>query len=215
MRLELRPAGQLASLAVLSLLLVFPTSAQKAPSPTPDPSWPHDQHAGLTVSAAPLTDPSRAKHIFGKPNPLDSGILPVEVFLRNDTNDPIQIGLDTIELDIHYQNGRMDSVQSLAPAQAASAIAHPEGPAAPRERRFPIGMSPISDKKTEKVLDTIRPLALNSDIVPPMGSVHGYLFFNLDHDTSLVDQSSLYLPDAVIIPSKKPLIFFEVSFAKP
>ncbi len=215
MRLKPRPLPQLASFAALLLFLVFAASAQKSAPPNPESSLPHDQHAGMTVSAAPLTDPSRAKHIFGKANPLDAGILPVEVFLRNDTNDPIQIGLDTIELDIHHQSGRMDNVQSLTPAQAADAIAHPHGPAAPRERRFPIGMSPISDKKTQKFLDIIRPLALNSDIVPPMGSIHGYLFFDLQHDLSLLDQSSLYIPDAVIIPSQKPLIFFEVSFAKP
>jgi len=215
--MELKPPSpaRFASLAALVLLFALPASAQKSASPDVPSSLPHDQHAGLTVSAAPLTDPARSKHIFGKADPLDAGVLPVEVFLRNDTNDPIQIGLDTIELDIHYQSGRMDSVQSLAPAQAASQIAHPEGPAAPRERRFPIGMSPISDKKTDKALDIIRPLALNSDIVPPMGSIHGYLFFDLRHNMSLVDQSSLYIPDAVIIPSKKPLIFFEVSFAKP
>lgn len=215
MKLKTRPLAQLSVLASLFLLLVLPASAQKPASPNLDPSWPHDQHAGLTVSAAPLTDPSRAKHIFGKANPLEAGILPVEVFLRNDTNDPIQISLDTIELDVHYQNGRMDGVESLAPAQVAGDIAHPHGPTAPRERRFPIGMSPIGDKKTDKALDTIRPLALNSDIVPPMGSIHGYLFFDLKHDMSLVDQSSLYIPDAVIIPSKKLLIFFEVSFAGP
>ncbi len=205
--------AQLSSLAALLILLAVPASAQKSSSPNPESSLPHDQHAGLTISAAPLTNPSRAKHIFGKSNPIEAGILPVEVFLRNDTSQPIQIALDTIELDIHYQNGSMDGVDSLAPEQVASAIAHPQGLSAPHERRFPIGISPIGDKKTEKALETIRPLALNSDIVPPMGSIHGYLFFDLQHDLSLVNQSSLYVPDAVIIPSKKPLIFFEVSFA--
>ncbi|MGA9885729.1 MAG: hypothetical protein WBQ34_18585 [Candidatus Acidiferrales bacterium] len=177
-------------------------------------SFPHDQHDGITVSAAPLTNASRAKHIFGKANPLPAGILPVAVFLRNDTNEPIQIGLDTIELDIHYQNGRMDGVDSLAPAQVAGAIAHPHGPA-PRERRFPIGMGSIGDKKADQLTDVLRPLSLSSDIVPPNGAIHGYLYFDLQHDMSVVDQSSLYIPDAVVIPSKKPLIFFEVSFAKP
>lgn len=177
-------------------------------------SLPHDSHAGITVSAAPISEPSRAKHIFGKANPLRAGILPVEVFLRNDTSEPIQIGLDTIQLEIHYQGGRMDGVNSLSPAQVANAIAHPHGnPGQPRARRFPIGVAPIGDKKAEKLQEKLRPLALNSDIVPPMGSIHGYLFFDLQHDLSLVAHSSLYIPNAVVIPSKKPLIFFEVSFA--
>jgi hypothetical protein len=205
------------SLVALAMFIAVTAPAQSNSSSEPGnlASLPHDSHAGMTVSAAPVTEPARAKHIFGKANPLAAGILPVEVFLRNDTSEPIQIGLDTIELDIHYQTGRMDGVESLAPAQVANAIAHPKGnPAAPRERRFPIGMAPIGDKKVEQLTDILRPLALNSDIVPPMGAIHGYVFFDLQHDLSLVDQSSLYIPDAVVVPSKKSLIFFEVSFAK-
>jgi hypothetical protein len=211
-----RPLLQLVFLIALAVLLAYSAAAQKNSSTAAgqEASLPHDTHAGMTVSAAPLTDSSRAKHIFGKANPLAAGILPVEVFLRNDTHEPIQIGLDTIELDIHYQNGRMDDVDSFAPAQVAGAIAHPHGPS-PRERRFPIGMAGIGDKKADQMLDILRPLALSSDIVPPMGAIHGYLFFDLQHDMSLVEESSLYIPDAVIIPTKKALIFYEVSFAKP
>ncbi|MGH9715865.1 MAG: hypothetical protein ACRD4R_03930 [Candidatus Acidiferrales bacterium] len=208
----------LAFLWALALLLPAYATAQgnSSPSGAAYASLPHDSHAGITISAEPITDSSRAKHLFRKADPLPAGILPVEVFVRNDTNEPVQIGLDTIQLEIHYQSGRMDGVDSLTPAQAARAIAHPnDNPAAPRERRFPIGMAPIGDKKADKLLETLRPLALNSDVVPPMGTIQGYLFFDLQRDLSLVKQSSLYIPDAVIIPSKKPLIFFEVSFAKP
>lgn len=211
----MRTLAHLALLTLVFVLYAASGSAQKN-SPVADPSLAHDTHGGMTVSAAPLTDNSRAKHIFGKANPLPAGILPVEVFLRNDTAEPIQVGLDTIELDIHYSSGRMESVDSLPPAQVANFILHPHGnPQAPRTRRFPIGMAPMSDKKADQITDILRPLALNSDIVPPMGSIHGYLFFDLQHDLSLVGRSSLYIPDAVIIPSRKPLIFFEVSFAKP
>jgi hypothetical protein len=208
---------QLASVLAVVLLVLLPAalSAQQNSSNADgkESSLPHDGHSGITISAKPVTDSSRAKHIFGKANPIPAGVLPVEVFLRNDTNEPVQIGLDTIQLEIHYQNGRMDGVDSLTPAQAASVIAHPNGPAAPRERRFPIGMAPIGDKKADQFLETLRPLALNSDNVPPMGTIHGYLFFDLQHDMSVVTQSSLYIPDAIVIPSKQPLIFFEVSFA--
>ena len=216
----MRPMMQIAFLFAMALPLSAAALAQRnsspsAPSEAEQASLPHDQHSGITISAEPITDASRAKHQFGKADPLPAGLLPVEVFVRNDTSEPVQIGLDTIQLDVHYQNGRMDGVDSLTPAQAAQAIAHPNGPSAPRERRFPIGMGSIGDKKADKLLDILRPLALNSDIVPPMGTIHGYLFFDLQHDMSVVSQSSLYVPDAVVIPSKKPLIFFEVSFATP
>jgi hypothetical protein len=211
-----RPLLQIASLIAFAALLAASVPAQNSSTTTsaPEASLPHDTHAGMTVSAAPLTDSSRAKHVFGKANPLTAGILPVEVSLRNETNEPIQISLDTIELDIHYRSGKMDGVDSLTVAQVAGAIAHPHGPS-PHQRRFPIGISGTSDKKADQLLDILRPLALSSDIVPPMGAIHGYLFFDLQHDMSLVGQSSLYIPDAVIIPTKKPLIFYEVSFAKP
>lgn len=218
----MRPTLQFVAILASLLLLSAGTSAEnrhhtrQSLANDPEAALPHDSQAGITVSAQPIRNASRAKHIFRKANPLPAGILPVEVFLRNDTNEPVQIGLDTIQLDIHYQSGRMDGVNSLSPAQVARDVAHPRGnPGQPRERRFPIGMAPVGDKKVQKLLDKLQPLALNSDIVPPMGSIHGFLFFDLQHDFSLVDQSSLYIPDAEIIPSKKPLIFFEVSFARP
>ncbi len=214
----MRRLPQLASLVSLAVLIAASASVQTPSSNMRsggESALPHDQHAGITVSAAPVTEASRAKHIFGKANPLPAGILPVEVFLRNDTRVPVQIGLDSIQLEIHHPSGRMDGIDLLAPGQVASAIVHPHGAGGPRQRRFPIGMAPITDKKVARLTDVLQPLALSSDIVPPMGSIHGYLFFDLRHDFSVVDRSSLYIPDAMVIPSKTPLIFFEVSFAKP
>ena len=54
---------------------------QTAPDPTA--SLPHDTHDGLTVLADPYTNKARGKERFGKANPMEVGILPVEVFLRN------------------------------------------------------------------------------------------------------------------------------------
>jgi hypothetical protein len=214
----MRPLAHLVSLTIFTALVAATALAQKSSSKpsAPQASQAHDTHEGITVSAAPVTNKSRAKHIFGKANPLPAGILPVEVFLRNDTPEPVHISLESIQLDIHYLGGRIEGIDSLAPSQVAISIAHPRGnPSAPRQRRFPIGMAPVRDKKVDQLADILRPLALSSDIVPPMGSIHGYLFFDLQDDMSVVDRSSLYIPHAMIIPSKKPLIFFEVSFAKP
>jgi len=213
----MRSMMHLVFFSAVALLLPAAAIAQKnsPPSDAEQASLPHDTHSGITVSAKPVTDSERAKHIFGKANPIPSGVLPVEVFLRNDTGSPVQIGLDTIQLEIHYQDGRMDGVDSLPPAQAAKVIAHPNGPAAPREPRFPIGVGPIGDKKTRQFLELLQPLALTSGTIPPMSAIHGYLFFDLQHQMSLVNQSSLYIPDAMVLPSKTPLIFFEVSFATP
>ena len=50
-----------------------------------------------------------------------------------------------------------------------------------------------------------------ADVVPPMGKVHGFLFFNLGHNMALAEAASLYVPSATVIPSNKALMFFEVS----
>jgi len=48
-----------------------------------------------------------------------------------------------------------------------------------------------------------------------MGMVHGFLYFDVNHDLSIVASSSLYAPDAVILPANKALMFFEVPLGAP
>jgi hypothetical protein len=187
-----------------------PANARQ-PAAQPDGSLPHDRHGGMTVSADPYTDAARAKAKFDKANPLPAGILPVEVSLRNETAQPIHVNLSTIQLDVHLPGGQQQYIDCLSIGEVANAVAHPNGPAAPSERRFPLGGSSSGDKKVDRLADILRPLSLDADIVPPMGTIHGFLFFDLSHDISLVKSSSLYVPDAAIVPSNKPLMFFEVS----
>jgi hypothetical protein len=194
-----------------------PSPANAAPAARrADQSLPHDRHGGMSVSADPYTNPERAKVKFGKANPLPVGILPVEVVMRNETSEPIRIDLNTIQLEIHARGGQLQGIDWLAVEAVASAIAHPKGTPAPQARRFPIGVPwPEKDTKSEKMADILRPLALDADIVPPMGMIHGFLFFDLGHDLSLLANASLYVPDAVSMSSNKPLIFFEVPLGKP
>lgn len=178
-------------------------------------SLPHDRHEGLSVSADAYSDPGRSKGKFGKSaDPLPVGILPVEVFLENETDQPMHVDLSTIQLDVHPHAGRDDDIDSMSVHDVAVAVAHPHGPAAPESRRFPVGLPSSSDKKVDKVADVLRPLALDSDIVPPKGTIHGFLFFDLGDDMSLAETASIYVPDVTIVPSKKPLMFFEVPVGK-
>ena len=188
-------------------------SASQHTSPQPAPatsSLPQDSHDGMTLSADPYTDPARAKEKFGKANPIPAGILPVEVFLRNDTAQPIHIDLSTVQLDIHSNAGGNQEVDWLGVYEVARAIAHPGGAPAPGIPRFPIGVRRGTDSKIDDLANILRPLALDADIVPPLGMIHGFLFFDMNHRMTLVESSSLYLPDAAIVPSNKPLMFFEV-----
>jgi hypothetical protein len=194
-----------------------PPARNAAPAAThADESLPHDRHSGMSVSADPYTGSARAKDKFGKANPLAVGILPVEVVMRNETSEPIRIGLSTIQLEIRARGGRLQGIDWLTVEEVATMIAHPKGTPAPQARRFPMGIPlPEKDTKAEKLADTLRPLALDADIVPPTGTIHGFLFFDLGKDLSLLENASLYVPDAVSMSSNKPLIFFEVPLGKP
>lgn len=174
------------------------------------PALPHDEHGGVKISADAYSNEARAKEKFGKNNPVSVGILPVEVFIKNETDQPIRVDLTTIQLEVGIgENGRQD----LSPLQAedvAQLIVHPGGAVDPSVRRFPVGIPVSGDKKVQKTADTLRGLQLNGDIIAPQSTLHGFLFFNMNRDMGLAGNSSLYVPDVVIIPQNKPLIFFEV-----
>jgi hypothetical protein len=191
-------------------------AASKVQQAAPDPtaSLPHDNHDGLTIMADPWTDKQRNKDKFGKANPLDAGILPVEVFLRNSTDHPIQVNLNTVQLEVHLRNGSHQDIDWLSADDVAAMIAHPGGAAPSQPRRIAGIPLPSGDKKAEKYAEILRPLTLDSDTVSPMGSLHGFLYFDVSHDPSLADTSVLYVPDVVVIPTKKTLMFYEVHLGK-
>jgi hypothetical protein len=177
-------------------------------------SLPQDRHEGMSVTVDSWNDMARAKDKFGKANPLPVGILPVEVFLRNEMAQPLRVNVSTIQLEVRLQNGGHQDIDWVAVQEVANQVAHPEGPSAPQARRFPIGVPSGADKKADRLAEILKPLALDVDVVPPMATIHGFLFFDLNHDLSLADTASLYVPDITNVRSSKPLMFFEVPLGK-
>jgi hypothetical protein len=205
----------LAGVAALACACTFAQSNSNASAPANPPAThalPHDHHEGLTISVDPYTDAERAKEKFGKSaDPLPVGILPVEVFITSELPHPLKIDMETVELEVYTGADKQD-LDWLPPVQVATLIVHPGGnPAAPSTRRFPIGIPmPSKDKKVDKIATELRPYALDSDVVPPLGKIHGFLFFNMSHNFEATSKSTLYVPDVAILPEKKPLMFFEV-----
>lgn len=207
--------------AALALLCITPRPAaakihlaapqSSAAAPASAPALAHDEHGGVKISADPYSSEARAKEKFGKSNPVPVGILPLEVFLQNKTDQPVRVDLTTIQLEVGVaENGRQD-ISPLDAEEVAQLIVHPGGAVNPSTRRFPVGIPVSGDKKVQKLADTLRTMQLSGDIVAPQGTLHGFLFFNMGRDMALVRNSSLYVPDVVIIPQNKPLIFFEVA----
>jgi hypothetical protein len=190
-----------------------------APSPSTSPVAVHplakDHHDGLTISVDPYTNSERAKDKFGKSaNPVPVGILPVEVFITSELPHPLKINMETVELEVQLDSGKQD-LDWLPVRQVATLIIHPGGnPASPSARRLPLPIPmPGKDKKVDSVAADLRPFALDSDLVPPLGKIHGFLFFNMSHNFEAALQSSLYVPDIVVLPDKAPMMFFEIPLA--
>jgi hypothetical protein len=200
--------------ALITSALSFAQSNPPAEPAHSAASLPQDSHEGLKVSADPFSDPGRAKDKFGKADPVPLGILPVEVFLTNETPVPLRLNMETIQLNVQFDNGRHQDVDWLAVQEVARAIAHPKGPSNPHAPRIPIGVNTGADTKTDKMIDILKPFVLDADVIPPLGTIHGFLFFDLDHDMTLANHCSLYVPDVTNISTKKPLMFFEVDLSK-
>jgi hypothetical protein len=195
-------------------LMAAQSGAPAAGAAHPGNALPRDQHEGMTISADSYSDPNRAREKFGKADPVPVGILPVEVFLINETTQPLRIDVDTVQLDVHFENGQHQDVDWLPLGEVARKIAHPNGPSNPHPPRIPIGVDTGGDSKTDKILEILRPFALDVTVVPPMATLHGFLFFDLNHNMPLADHSSLYVPDVTNVPEKKSLMFFEVVLGK-
>lgn len=214
----MRNPAQIASglmLVVLAGQMVVAQSGTPAGgSAHPTDVLPRDQHEGMTISADSYSDPNRAREKFGKADPLPLGILPVEVFLTNATAQPMRIDVSTVQLEVHFESGQHQDIDWLPVGEVAQRIAHPSGPSNPHAPRIPIGVETGQDGKTDKMLEILRPLALNVSIIPPMATLHGFLFFDLSHNLSLAEHASLYVPNVTNVPEKKPLMFFEVVFGK-
>jgi len=176
---------------------------------------PHDAHDGLTIQADVYTDRARSKQKFGKADPFAVGVLPVEVTFRNATDKPLRVDINTIQLEVRLRNGGRQDLDWLAAEDVAALIAHPAGAGAPSSRPR-IGPLPIpsGDKKADKLAEILKPLTLNADTIPPMGSVRGFVYFNVSNDIGLADDAVLYIPDVVTLPTKKALMFYEVQLGK-
>jgi len=215
----MRNLTQIVSGLVLLVMLAGGRAVAQSGTPAggaahPADLLPRDQHEGMTVSADCYSDPNRAREKFGKADPVPVGILPVEVFLTNATAQPMRIDVDTVQLEVHFEEGQHQDVDWLPVGEVARKIAHPSGPSNPHPPRIPVGVDTGQDAKTDKIVEILRPLALNVSIIPPMATLHGFLFFDLNHNLSLAEHASLYIPNVTNVPEKKPLMFFEVVFGK-
>jgi hypothetical protein len=177
----------------------------------------HDAHQGLIVSADPYVSAERYTEKFGKHTPYDAGILAVEVYFRNDNDKPIRVNVDTVRLVIGQPGQSRQKLDALSPDGVADLVLH-EASRAPRPRRLPLplpGGAPRTDKgKDWNQLDaTLRSASMDSDILPPNATTHGFFYFDIGHHYDWLPNAHLEVPDLAFMLDNKALFFFEVDLA--
>ena len=174
-----------------------------------------DTHQNLTVAADPYVSADRyTKALFGKTSPYEAGIVAINVYFRNDNDSPIHINLDTILLMISVPRQDHERLLPLSPGEVADrAILKARANPSATRRPFPFpssGTGSGKGKAWDEMNSMIRSVALSTEVLPPHATMHGFLFFDVDHQFDAIRYSSIYIPDLEFMTDKKALLFFEI-----
>ena len=178
----------------------------------------HDSHQSLLVAADPYVSAARYKEKFGKHTPYEAGILALEIYVRNDNDRPIRVNLNTVSLLIGQPGAARQKLVAISPADVADRVLIRNNPQDPKAQRLPLplpGRLPKSGKGKEwdEFSATLRSDALNSDVLPPNATVHGFFYFDIDHHYDWLSNARFELPDLAFMLDNKTLFFFEVDLA--
>ncbi len=177
----------------------------------------HDAHDGLLVAADPLTEVATYKSRFGKKNPYEAGIMAIEVFFRNDNERPIRLNLESIRLLLAAPGADRQRFGPLAVEDVVDRVLNKGGPN-PTTPRTPIPIPGRSSKighgkEWNELAANLRAVTFETDLLPPRSTVHGFLFFDMNHHYDLVSYARLYIPDLKFMEDSKPLLYFEVDLS--
>ncbi|HMD31045.1 MAG TPA: hypothetical protein VKG84_03980 [Candidatus Acidoferrales bacterium] len=213
-----RRGAALAAVSVAAMCLPAMLHGRQQPAKSPDAAGAlaaRDLHQGLLIAADPVLTSDRSQQIFGKKHPYGVGILALDVYLRNDTDGPMQVNLDTFELKVAAPGQSRQRIEPLTAEDAAFQIVLPDGPN-PKQRRGPLpGMGKTSGKSKDvaKMEESLRGQMLPGDMIGPHSTVHGFVFFDVDRHFEWVRNATLVVPDVRVVASGEKLFFFEVDLA--
>ena len=203
-------------IAAVAFLGAFPCPAQVSPDPTR--LLARDTHEGLSVAADPYTDVARDKARFGKKNPHDAGIMAIELFFRNDNDKPIRLELGSIRLLLAPPEAARQRLEPMAVADVVDRVLNKEGPNPTVPRRqipFP-GRGPQGGrgKDWDQLESALRLSALEMDILPPRSTVHGFLYFDINHRYDFLAYARLVVNDLKYVHNNQALLYFEIDLAR-
>ncbi len=213
-------ANPLLLMLIPALLLPLGAPAQTQNPAAPDEPMSlrtRDAHQNLTIVADPYLSAQRyKKEVFGKKSPYDSGIVAIDVYLKNDNDLPIRVNPETMQLVVSQPGRDHQRLDSLTPEDVADRTLVTPSAKVRAPSRFPFPIPSGGSKHTkewDEMTSALRTIALGTDLVGPHSTTHGFLFFDLNHDAGAVHYSHLYIPDLVFMTTNQALFFFEIDLA--
>ena len=204
------------SISILSATLFFAAGLANAQIPDPGTMVAKDAHNGVTIACAPIIDATESKARFGKKHPFDGGVLAVELFVRNDNSEAVKIDVESIRLVVR-SGGSRQRLRALRLDEVAHLVIYKDGSEPKTTRkRLPGPVQLPGNKKSkevEKLEETLRPMALEMDVIPPRATVKGFLFFDMSGLFDIARNAQLYIPDLSFTQSGKTLLYFEIELA--
>jgi len=199
---------------ILILTLLWPASTFAQASRVDTPALrTRDTHQNLIIIADPYTSAERYKGPFGKKTPYEAGIVAIDVYFRNDNDSPIRLNLETIQLIISPPGVQRQRLSPLSPEDVADRALLKKARGNPSRRPFPFpgsGSKSGNGKDWDEMTSTLHSVALGTDVLPPHATIHGFLFFDMNHDFDAIQYSRVYIPDLSFMTDKKALFFFEI-----
>jgi hypothetical protein len=202
----------------LSLALTAAPAQKPTTAALPDPGAlpAHETHQGVTVAARPLTTETGYKSQFTGRTPYEAGILALEVFFRNENDKPIRLKLEDIRLLVDRPGQPAQKIEPLSAEDVADRVIL-KTPSDPRAPRLPIPgpRKPRSnrDKNWQEFAGRMKAASVQSDIIAPRSTLHGFLFFDVNHHYDWLSDARLDVPDLAFMVNNEALFFFQVELA--
>lgn len=202
---------RLVFIPVLALLIASSVRGQTKPAELPAVPT-RDQHQKLLVVADPYLSAQRYKSVFGKKSPYERGIVAIDIYFQNDNDAAIRVNLSTIRLVVSLPGEQRQNLPPLSPEDVADRILL-KGDSNPTisRRRLPFpGLNIGRGRGWNKLVSHLRSVALESSVIPPHATTHGFLFFDLNYQFDAIRRSSVYIPDLAFTTDNQALFFFDI-----
>ncbi len=193
--------------------------SQKSPAaqPVTDPSSlpSHESHQGLTIAARPLVSESAYKAQFTGHTPYEAGILAIDVYFKNENDKPIRLKLENIRLLVDRPGQAAQKLEPLSAEDVADRTILKK-PSDPRVPRLPIPGPRINsnrDKNWQEFASRAHAAELQTDVLAPNSTQHGFLYFDVNHHFDWLSNARLDIPDLAFMVNNEALFFFQIDLA--